>query len=187
MLRHPEIFKKVQHEVRKGTPQDSVLLQACIKETSRFYSGMKMLRLAKKEITVPGTTVTVPKNSVVSISPYLTHHDPANFSHPDIWDPYRWIDQKGQLIHIDNRGSSGVGYMPFGAGSHRCVGEKIAGIIVIRSISTMIGLYDIQWADERLPKTLDFSALDFSKIGSPWLIGSKAKVTLRPRTDSGIL
>ncbi|KAM0333317.1 hypothetical protein ACHAQA_001978 [Verticillium albo-atrum] len=168
LLRHPDLLRAVQADLRSD--RGDLLLQACIKETGRYYAGMKMLRLAKKEITVAGTDIAVPRGAVVSIAPYLTHHDPANFANPDVWDPKRWIDDTtGELVTIETKGATGVKYMPFGYGSHRCPGEKMAGIIVTGALTTLLRDYDVAWAGGEVPRDVDFDRLDFDKIGSPWL------------------
>ncbi|KAH7149623.1 cytochrome P450 4F8 [Dactylonectria estremocensis] len=171
LLRHPEMLKRVIAELRAHPEEDSILLQASIKESSRFYSGFQMLRLAKKEVVIPTTNVKVPKGSVVSISPYSTHHDPANFPHPEEWDPERWITESGDIVSIDNRSEAGAKFLPFGAGCHRCVGEKMANIMVSRTLASLLRDYDVEWKTPDVPRVTDFSALDFGKIGSPWLKG----------------
>ncbi|KAH8699884.1 cytochrome P450 4F8 [Ilyonectria robusta] len=171
LLRHPEMLKRVTAELRANPDEDSILLQACIKESSRLYSGFQMLRLARKEVVIPTTKVSVPKGAVVSISPYSTHHDPANFPNPEEWDPERWITGSGDLVLIDNRSEAGVKFLPFGAGCHRCVGEKMASIMVSKTLASLLKDYDVEWANPEALRVTDFSALDFGKIGSPWLKG----------------
>ncbi|KAJ9325560.1 hypothetical protein DTO027B5_6328 [Paecilomyces variotii] len=145
-------------------------LLAVIKETGRRYSGVNMLRLARQPVQLPGTDITVPTGSVVSISPYLIHHDPATYKDPELWDPERWLrpsevpDQKGS--------SKQVTFLQFGAGSHRCPGENMAGMITREMISTLVKNYRVEWGTHGPPK--DFSKLDFTKIGSPWLVGDAA-------------
>ncbi len=131
---------------------------------------MKLLRLARENSKVQGTSMTVPKGSVVSISPYLTHHDPANFANPEIWDPMRWIAKTddGMCLHAKIDQSK---YMPFGGGSHRCVGEKLANIMVARSLITLLKNYDLEWATADVSRLTDFNNLNFDKVGSPWLRG----------------
>lgn len=168
LLRHPETLRRVTAELRARPHEDSLLLQACIRESSRMYSGFQMLRLAKKQVAIPGTSTIVPKGAVVSISPYSTHRDATNFPDPETWRPERWIDGTagGSLVSA-KEGS----FMPFGAGSHRCVGEKMAGIMVLRTLTELLRGFDVEWADGEGPRERDLEGLDFGKIGSPWLRG----------------
>ena len=68
--------------------------------------------------------------------------------------------------------------MPFGAGVHRCPGEKLAGIIAATVVGTLVQKYDISWGKKGEAEMTD---LDFSKIGSPWL-KRDASVVIRKRT-----
>ena len=118
--------------------------------------------------------MTVPQGSVVSISPYLTHHDPANYTDADSWIPERWLHEP-DLARRLNSGDQ-LAYIPFGAGAHRCPGEKLAGIIASTVVAVATQRYEIMW-DKPRP---DLTDLAFSRIGSPWLKGD-ASVSVRKR------
>lgn len=164
-------MKKVTDELRSSPDaMDSLLLQACLKETLRCYSGFKTLRLARKEVKIPDTDAVVPVGALVSISPYLTHFDADNFPDPSRWAPERWMTNSGDLVQIDNK-SGGVKFLPFSGGCHRCPGEKLAMIMVTRSLVALLREYDFEWATPQTPDTTDFTALDFDKVGAPWLKG----------------
>ncbi|OAQ70675.2 cytochrome P450 [Pochonia chlamydosporia 170] len=171
LMRHPVIMKKVVAELR-ANPKDeeSLLFRACIKETTRYYCGMKLLRLARENVCIPESNINIPKGAVVSISPYLTHLDPNNYSEPEVWNPYRWISDEGDIIQMDNK-TGGVKFLPFGGGSHRCVGEKMAMIMVTRAVATLLREYDFDWENEEIEQKTDFSNLNFDKVGTPWLRG----------------
>ncbi|KHN94316.1 cytochrome P450 4F8 [Metarhizium album ARSEF 1941] len=171
LLRHPDVMEQVTAELRsKPEGQESLLLQACIKETTRLYCGVKLLRLARENVYIPGPNVSIPKGAVVSISPYLTHLDPANFPEPQVWNPRRWIGNEGETLLADNK-TDGVKFLPFGGGSHRCVGEKMAMIIVTKTVATLLREYDFCWETQHVPEKTDFSNLNFDKVGTPWLRG----------------
>ncbi|CAO1600418.1 hypothetical protein XANCAGTX0491_004108 [Xanthoria calcicola] len=131
--------------------QSSSYLQACLKETGRLYSGISMLRLARQAISLPNTNVTVPQGSV--------------------WTPERWLEEPDLPKRLNSGGQ--LAYMPFGAGVHRCPGEKLAGIIASTVVGTVAQEYDITWGEGKA----DLTNLDFSKTGSPWLTGV-ASVTI---------
>ncbi|KAI9172438.1 Cytochrome P450 monooxygenase pynD [Paramyrothecium foliicola] len=171
LLRHPETLTALTTELRaKPEATDSRLLQACISETLRYYAGIKTLRLAQKQVQIPGTEYTVPRGAIVSISPYLTHHDAGNFIEPDSWIPERWMNQEGALNGKDESKFE-LKYFPFGGGAHRCIGEKLARIMVTKTLVTLLREYDIAWATSETPDVTDFTDLDFDKVGSPWLKG----------------
>ncbi|KAK9436402.1 cytochrome P450 4F8 [Metarhizium brunneum] len=181
LLRHPNVMKQVTSELRSMPEgEESLLFQACIKETSRYYCGMKLLRLARENVCIPGSNVNIPKGAVVSISPYLTHLDPENYSEPEVWNPQRWISNEQKIVQIDNK-TGGVKYLPFGGGSHKCVGEKMAMIIVARTVAALLREYDFAWETEDIPDKTDFSNLSFDKVGTPWLRGG-VRVRMRKAT-----
>ena len=135
-----------------------------MKETGRHYSGVSMLRRVRREKSDAG--LSIPKGSIVSISPYLTHHDPETWDRPDEWYPERWINDEYLLRRLNDQQ---IRYMPFGAGSHKCPGEKMAILIASRVIATIVRKTEINWGQAGSEQvTID---LDFSKIGSPWLKG----------------
>jgi len=128
---------------------------------------MNTLRLARRDYDIPDTSIHVPAGSVVSISPYLTHHDPQNFVDPESWIPERWISEKGTLVQVDNK--TEAKFIPFGTGAHHCVGEKMATMVTTRALETLFGGYEVSWAAG--PPSEDVTKLNFARIGSPWLKG----------------
>ncbi|KAJ6440487.1 cytochrome P450 4F8 [Purpureocillium lavendulum] len=179
LMRHPEIMRQVTKDLRaRPEGEYSILFQACVKETTRYYCGMKLLRLAREDICIPEANISVPKGAVVSISPYLTHMDPENYPHAEVWDPTRWIAEDGDaLVSTEDMGEAqgkahlGVKFLPFGGGSHRCPGEKMAMIMVTRAVATLLREYDFEWASKDTPTRTDFTDLNFDKVGTPWLRG----------------
>lgn len=133
-----------------------------------------MFRHARQSTVLPGTNITVPKGSVVSISGHLTHRDPSIYPDADEWIPERWV-REPDLAKRLNSGDQ-LAYIPFGAGAHRCPGEKMAGLIAAAVIGTLAQDYDVAWGE----KKADLTRLDFSKVGSPWLKGD-ACVSVKKR------
>lgn len=173
-------MRQVTEELRADPEgEHSTLFQACIKETTRYYCGMKLLRLARQDICIPEANINVPKGAIVSISPLLTHMDPENYPNAEVWDPTRWMAESDDtLVSTEDmgdgsisKGNAGVKFLPFGGGSHRCPGEKMAMIMVTRAVATLLREYDFEWASPDTPSTTDFTNLNFDKVGTPWLRG----------------
>ena len=59
-----------------------------------------------------------------------------------------------------------VAYMPFGAGAHRCPGEKFANMLASIAIGMLVRDYEVSWP-EGLERQ-EMSQLDFSKVGAAW-------------------
>ncbi|KAL8695867.1 MAG: hypothetical protein Q9224_003110 [Gallowayella concinna] len=170
LLKSPSRLASLRHDLRQVSDhRSSPYLQACLKETVRQYSGISMFRHARQSTICPGTNDTVvPKGSVVSISAYLTHRDPNIYPDADEWIPERWL-QEPDLAKRVNAGDR-LAYIPFGAGAHRCPGEKLAGLIGAKVLGCLVEGYDVVWGREE-KKEEDLNRLDFSKVGSPWLEG----------------
>ncbi|WP_367128169.1 cytochrome P450 [Saccharothrix sp. HUAS TT1] len=115
----------------------SVLL-ACLRHTSDEpwpWSADHVLREALRHrpmVWMVGRTVTrdtdfggVPLRTgdVLSVSPYLLHHDERRWDDPGAFRPERWADQ-------DGRGP----YIPFGAGPFTCAGAAVAHELITEAL-----------------------------------------------------
>ncbi len=64
------------------------LLHGAVKESIRINSIFAIPRRALKDLNYNG--YKIPKGSVLSISPYLEHHNEEIYKNPTTFDPYRW-------------------------------------------------------------------------------------------------
>ena len=74
-------------------------------------------RRALEDLEIEG--VHIPAGTHVIVSQYVTHRDPRHFPDPDRFDPWRWRDGFERTLP---RGA----YVPFGAGTRRCLGDQFA-------------------------------------------------------------
>lgn len=127
LSQHPEIYEKMREEgdrVLAGRlptitdlPNLPYTLQV-FKETLRLYPpAYAFTRGAKSSVQLGG--YFIPKGTSVVISPYTLHRRPNLFPHPDRFDPDRFDPQREQTIPR-------YAYIPFGAGSHMCLGTHFA-------------------------------------------------------------
>lgn len=140
------------------------------------------MRLARQPKTLTNTStkkpITVPAGVMVSISPYLTHHDPATWESPDEYLPERWLKEPDLAKKVNSGGH--VRYVPFGAGSHRCPGERMALMMMKTIVAKVVTQCDISWPEGGGNQDLTLTNLDFGKIGSPWS-KEEIRVTVKPR------
>ncbi|KAJ5930914.1 cytochrome P450 [Penicillium verhagenii] len=169
LLRNPEYISEVRKalDAHDMDARHTPALLACIKETGRHYSGVHMFRTTHRPVDLDEGRYTVPPNSIVCISPYLTHHDPNIYHDPHRWLPERWLEHDSGMQNLNN--SQEVAFLQFGAGCHRCPGEALAGIIAQGLVSHLLKNYDLALGND--DPSQDLSMLDFSKVGSPWLLG----------------
>jgi cytochrome P450 len=83
-----------------------------------FPSALFFPRAAADELELLGHTL--PRDTLVFYSPYLTHRDPAVFEHPNAFDPERWSPARGE------RKSSPARLFGFGGGFRVCLGKSFA-------------------------------------------------------------
>ncbi|KAF6818502.1 hypothetical protein CSOJ01_01882 [Colletotrichum sojae] len=162
LLRHPDVMNAVRSNARSrsGNP---VLLQACIRETMRYYANKKYLHLAMKRDRASGTDVAV------QISLHFRQHAISSSQDADSWMPGRWINAENKLVDLNDERREGS----------ECPSESIRMIVITQVLKTLLRSYDISWASPSQSQTVDFKALDFDKIGLPWLKGGLRVKTSR--------
>jgi len=102
--------------------------RAVVDESMRLHPPVwRISRKALEDDEVCG--YRVPRGSTVVISPYLLHRNPALWSDPECFRPERFLGQDGESL-------SRPGYIPFGAGPRKCIGNHLAtieGIVILAS------------------------------------------------------
>jgi cytochrome P450 len=127
LSRHPEVSRRLAAEVEDvlaGRPPSLADLKRLeyttmvIEEAMRLYPPAWVLeRQAVGPDEVGG--FSIPKSSIVGISPFILHRNPALYSNPEGFDPDRF----------DNTTSASRGkyhYLPFGGGPRFCIGNAFA-------------------------------------------------------------
>lgn len=123
------------------------LHQNVIKETLRINSSIhSLMRKVKNPLPVSGTSYVIPTSHVLLASPIMTALSDEYFPNANRWDPHRWEDQApkeddGATIDygygVVSSGTSSP-YLPFGAGRHRCIGEKFAYVNLAVIVATLV-------------------------------------------------
>ena len=124
---HPDVARNVQREAREvlgdrpATFRDLGDLRYAgrvIDETMRLYPPVWIFeRQAKAADAIGG--YRVPKKTVVGVSPFSLHRDPAHWDNPEGFDPDRFLPHRSE-------GRSKYAYMPFGGGPRVCIGNHFA-------------------------------------------------------------
>jgi cytochrome P450 len=133
MVLHPEIQRKVQHELDAvlgksvvATSFESKLpqlpyLQAVIKETLRLHPPGPLLswaRLSTQDVCVAGHTI--PAGTTAMVNMWAITHDPEVWANPDAFTPERFLNGHD----VDVRGND-LRLAPFGAGRRVCPGRAL--------------------------------------------------------------
>ncbi|CAI9540737.1 unnamed protein product [Staurois parvus] len=131
LARHPEYQDKCREEIRELIKEKDTshldwddlsqlpFTTMCIKESLRLHPPVTAVsRQCTEDIALPDGRV-IPKGNICLISIYGTHHNPAVWPNPEVYDPYRFDPEKAQE-------RSSHAFVPFSAGPRNCIGQNFA-------------------------------------------------------------
>ncbi|XP_030468658.1 cytochrome P450 71AU50-like [Syzygium oleosum] len=137
LLRHPQVMKKLQHELKKVVGMNRIVeepdiesldyLDMVVKETLRLHPPVPLLlpHESIEDCTVNG--FHIPRKSRVLVNVWAIGRD------PHIWgDPEKFIPERFEGTSIDVRGHD-FQLLPFGSGRRGCPGMQL-GLTVIRLV-----------------------------------------------------
>uniref|UniRef100_A0A3Q4AEQ0 Cytochrome P450 1A1 n=1 Tax=Mola mola TaxID=94237 RepID=A0A3Q4AEQ0_MOLML len=143
LVKHPKMQTKLHELIDKVVGRDRLpsvedrsslaYLDAFIYETMRFTSFVP--------VTIPHSTTSdviieglhIPKDTVVFINQWSVNHDPLMWKDPHVFDPSRFLDDKGFL---DKDLTNNV--MIFSAGKRRCIGNQIAKVEIFLFFAVLL-------------------------------------------------
>lgn len=135
---HPEVEERMRAEINgvlKGriptfaNLPNLVYTQQVINEVLRLYPAAYLFaREALVDDVLDG--YLIPADTLIFISPFVTHRDPKYWPDPERFDPNRFIPE--QVTHRPRHI-----YFPFGEGPHVCLGNNFA-VMEMQLILTMV-------------------------------------------------
>lgn len=187
---HPEIAEELYQEQVNNLAQGGKLeplqykdleklplLQNAIKETLRLHSSIhSIMRKVKRPLPVANTPYVMTPGKVLLASPVVTALSEEFFPNPHEWDPHRWEGRENKDDDDEDGGDlafskgSRSPYLPFGAGRHRCIGEKFAYLNLSVIIATLVREFQFSTVDgsRDVPPT-DYTSL-FSRPSQPAVV-----------------
>lgn len=153
LLQSPESLNKLTLEVRSSfNSVDDITgdntnalpyLRAVLEEGLRIFPPVSfgLPRIS------PGATVDgqyVPPGVVVSVAPWVTHHDSRYWEEPEHFKPERWLENEV--------GASKLAFQPFSLGPRACIGINLAYLEMRVILAKLVWMYD--W--ELVNQDLDF-------------------------------
>ena len=116
--------------------QELPLVMHVIRETLRLHPPIhSIMRKVKNPLPIEGTDWVVPPSHVLLAAPATMGKSDEFFPDAEKWDPHRWEGMQNPEDLEKEKMDYGYGlvstgadstYLPFGAGRHRCIGEKFA-------------------------------------------------------------
>ena len=161
LIRHPEMMKKVQNEVReivgnkKDITEDDLdkmhYLKAIIKETLRLHPPIPLLtpRKSIQDAKIDGYDIAA--GTQVIINAWTIGKDPTLWDEPEEFQPERFltssIDFKGHDFQL----------IPFGAGRRGCPGISFAITTIELVLANLVRNFEWTLADGAIGKDLDMT------------------------------
>ncbi|XP_019159446.1 PREDICTED: cytochrome P450 CYP736A12-like [Ipomoea nil] len=162
LLRHPQIMKKVQEELKSKVGLDRMVeesdledlkyLEMVIKESLRLHPVAPLLAYheAREDCMIEG--FHIPRKSRIIVNVWAIKHD------PNVWaDPEKFIPERFEGSNIDYRGRY-FELIPFGSGRRICPGVQL-GITLVRLVVAQL-LHCFDW---ELPNGMPFEELDMTE------------------------
>lgn len=126
------------------------LLQATVLEVLRKSA---VLPLAVPHYTTEDSTVAgyrVAKGTTVLVNLWAVNHDPDHFRQPEIFDPYRFLDEEGLLL-LDQQAF----FLTFSTGGRRCLGATLAKAELFLFLGCLLQRLHFQLPTNSEPLNLD--------------------------------
>jgi cytochrome P450 len=129
LAQHPEAMAGVAEESRavlgerSATAEDYPKLtftERVLAEAMRLYPPVWIL--GRRSLSEP--------NSVYLVCMYVLHRRPELYADPNRFDPERFLPENRDGRHK-------YAYMPFGAGSRLCIGERFAWMEIVLTVATI--------------------------------------------------
>lgn len=122
----------------KTVMEEMPFTEKCAREAIRRDPPLLML-MRKVLVDTKVGDFTVPAGDIIACSPLLSHHDEDAFPNPRQWNPDRETIIDGAFIG-------------FGAGVHKCIGEKFGLLQVKTIIATVFSEFDFEPIHPTIPE-----------------------------------
>jgi cytochrome P450 len=137
LAKHPETADLIRGEQRntcRDSPdKTSPTLPGAVLESMRLYPPAWLLeRRCVRGDQIGG--YDLPANSIVVVSPYVTHR------HEDFWDsPEEFIPERFANPKALYRGA----FLPFGSGKRMCIGKSLSMLEVCRALAKILERFEM--------------------------------------------
>ncbi|TQN68409.1 Cytochrome P450 monooxygenase yanH [Colletotrichum shisoi] len=145
--------KLYQDLARLGFPTDMSALEriprlkACVKEGIRWAgAAAAMLPRVVPEGGVDLCGKFIPEDTVITSSPIWYLRDKYAYPNPELFDPYRWIDETGTIL--TENALRDKFYVPFSKGPNICNGSHFSYFELFLSLAKVVENFVLIHADE---------------------------------------
>lgn len=161
LAQHPQVLARARAEqdaaaegaLTLAALRDMTVLDAVLRESMRVVPPIGgAFRELRKDAEYGGHRL--PQGWTVTVAPRGAHTDPEVWSNPERFDPERWLPPRQE------HKAHPFGFIAFGGGPRRCLGEHFAMIEMQVVLARLLRGYTWELADEQ---DLRLSALPFPR------------------------
>ncbi|XP_023237834.1 cytochrome P450 3A21-like [Centruroides sculpturatus] len=168
LARNPDLQQKVREEIKMNVSDDMEiqysdlckfqLLNQVIAETLRFwpFSFLVLNRVCADDYHCKD--FTIPKGAILAVPVQVLQKDPAYWSEPDKFNPYRFSSEERKPI-------DSIVYQPFGAGQRICMGQRLAKTILILTLSNLLRSFKLEFRGDDKMEILHTLFFTYPKNG----------------------
>lgn len=148
LSQHPQIYAdllaELEPKLHGNAPtveqlKELPLLDAVVKESMRLIPVVPFLFMRRGTSDFQLGPYAFPQDSILILSPLMTHHMADLYPEPKAFKPERWFNIKPSVFE----------YMPFGAGPRMCLGAGFASLEIRLVLAMIVQRYRL----ETLPNT----------------------------------
>ncbi|MGH3807714.1 MAG: cytochrome P450 [Pseudonocardiaceae bacterium] len=172
LAHHPDAAPRVRAEADavlgcqpdQGQIKQLAFTHRVLREVMRLHSALLFTRRTRRKVTLAG--VQLAPGAELGYSLYALHRNPA--LHPD---PLRFNPDRPD----SDPGLRKISYMPFGAGTHRCIGEHLSMTMMTLTLASVLSRWTFRAAPGAPIREV------FGQIPRP----SHLKMVVEPRIPEG--
>ncbi|KAL3442421.1 cytochrome P450 [Aspergillus insuetus] len=146
LLKNPSCMKKLRDELDGVLDMEDVIapygkikhlpfLRACLDESLRMLPpvifGLPRRTPAEGAIILGDF---IPGHTSVSMSAYVVHHDESIFKNHNVYQPERWLGEKGKTLQSY--------FIPFSTGARGCIGRNISYLEQTVLLASLVNRYE---------------------------------------------
>jgi len=160
MALHPDIMRKVQHEIDAVTGRDRLptfddhprlpFVDAVCREVLRWQPVLPLARHATTEDDIYNGFL-IPKGAIMVANSWAILHDPARYPEPDVFKPERFLNPDGSLVD-DPVLVSGFGY-----GKRICPGRHFAEATLFITFASLLSVFNIEKEEDTKGQPFEYS------------------------------
>lgn len=127
-----------------------------IESLRKYPPAPALVRIASKDYKIPGTNVTIEKDTPITVPVYAIHNDEKYFPNPDKFDPNRFSDE-----NLKDKSFTNWPFLAFGEGPRNCVGLRLGKMQAKVGIATMLHKFSYELDARHANEELKFSPSTF--------------------------